>query len=122
VPQADYSSSSLTIDRLEAVLASTQSYNIVSRDDRVDVSAPRAMRRCAKLIDKICHGQSDGRASTLHGAGVLALVAGGKKALTGFRGFWHMSCFGNQAVSRSGKMPAAPIAPRRSIGMGEPIR
>jgi hypothetical protein len=71
---------SLTINRLEAVLASTQSYNIVSRDHCVDVSAPRAVRRCAKLIDKICHGHSDGGASPLDGAGVLALVAGGKEA------------------------------------------
>jgi len=67
----------VTINRLEAALGSTQNYSVVPLNHRVDVYAPRAVRRCAKLIDKICHDQSDGGASTLDGAGVLALVAGG---------------------------------------------
>src|ERR1700694_224655 len=54
---SDYSSSLLTINRLEAALTCTQSYDIVLRNDRVDVYAPRAMRRCARLIDEICHDQ-----------------------------------------------------------------
>jgi hypothetical protein len=59
----------LTINRLEAALASTQSYTVVRRSHRVDVYALRAMRRCAKLIDKIGHDQSDGGASVPGGAG-----------------------------------------------------
>jgi len=81
VAAKDYSSS-VTINRLKAALASTQSRSVVSRSHRVGVYAPRAMRRCAKLIDNICHDQSDGGASPLDDAGVLALVAGGKKGLT----------------------------------------
>jgi hypothetical protein len=61
----------LTINRLEAARSSTQSYSVVSRSHRVDIYAPRAMRRCAKLIDKIGHEQSDGRASVPGGAGAL---------------------------------------------------
>jgi hypothetical protein len=42
-------------------LASTQSQSVVLRSHRVDVYAPRVMRRCARLIDKIGHEQTTAR-------------------------------------------------------------
>jgi hypothetical protein len=74
---SDYSSSLLTIDRLEAALASTQSHSVVARNHRVDLYAPRAMRRYARLIDKIGHGQSDGGALVPGGTDVLRLAKDG---------------------------------------------
>jgi hypothetical protein len=75
---SDYSSSLLTINRLEAALTSTQSYNVVSRHRRVHGCAPRTMRRCARLIDEICHDELRRRLASGRSKTRRAPAAGGQ--------------------------------------------